>query len=109
MYQTINNSITHKPWIPASAGTSFTKHWALKNCPKHKQNKNQPKNPTKSNYKGESMTNHILNAQPNTLLNANSGLQTKGHTEQNSYYTVPKNPIKPASSSRRMSQAPAES
>ena len=36
-------TITHKPWIPSLDGTSYTKHWALKNGPKHKQNKNKIK------------------------------------------------------------------
>ena len=67
----------------------FTKHWSLKKGPSNKTKKSQ--------YKGETMTNHTLNAQPSTLQNLNPGLQTKGNTGEKPWYGVLNTPPKPAS------------
>ena len=89
MYTLRKTTITHKSWIPSFDGTSYTKHWSLKKIPSNKTKKSQ--------YKGETMTNHTLNARPNTLLNLSSGLQTKGNTGEKPWYGGLKNPPKPAS------------
>ena len=65
----------------------YATHWSLKKGPS-----NKPKKPTELNYKGETMPNHTLNTRPNTLLNLNSVLQTKGNTRENPWYDAPKIP-----------------
>ena len=69
---------------PAKAGdgTSFTTHWTLK-----KILSNKPKKP---NHKGETMTNHTLNARPNTLLK-NQSTVSKMNTNYTGAFMSPLN------------------